>query len=76
MCRSIIQLRGPAAPEREAIAAAALQYVRKVSGYRQPSRANSEVFDRAVAEFVHLGGDLEADKPMLDALRATQASAE
>ena len=34
----------------EEIDAAALQYVRKISGYRQPSRANTEVFDRAVAE--------------------------
>lgn len=32
------------------IEAAALQYVRKVSGYRQPSKANAEIFDAAVAE--------------------------
>ena len=30
--------------------AAALQFVRKVSGYRQPSQANAEIFDAAVAE--------------------------
>jgi hypothetical protein len=32
------------------VEAAALQYVRKISGYRKPSRANQEVFDTAVAE--------------------------
>ncbi len=49
MCRSIKTLRG-AEPTDEEIEAAALQYVRKVSGYRQPSRANQEVFERAVHE--------------------------
>ncbi len=51
MCRSIKQLRNPAQPPTDAeIEAAALQFVRKVSGYRKPSRANQEAFDRAVAE--------------------------
>lgn len=51
MCRSIKQLRRPdeAATEEE-VRAAALQFVRKVSGYRQPSRANAEAFDSAVDE--------------------------
>ena len=51
MCRSIKPLRLPdrAATETE-IAEAALQYVRKVSGYRKPSRANQAAFDAAVAE--------------------------
>ena len=51
MCRNIKQLRraGPPATEAE-IEAAALQFVRKVSGYRQPSRVNEEAFDTAVAE--------------------------
>ena len=51
MCRSIKPLRMPdrKATKRE-IAEAALQYVRKVSGYRKPSRLNQEVFDAAVAE--------------------------
>ncbi len=50
MCRSIKTLRPPAVdqPTEADIAAAALQYVRKVSGYRVPSRANAEAFDRAV----------------------------
>lgn len=49
MCRSIQQLRGaePAATDDE-IRDAALQYVRKVSGYRSPSRANEAVFEAAV----------------------------
>jgi hypothetical protein len=51
MCRSIKILRGlePTASEEE-VRAAALQYVRKISGYRQPSRANQPVFDAAVDE--------------------------
>ena len=47
MCRSIKTLRGED-PTPEEIRAAALQFVRKISGYRQPSKANQEVFDRAV----------------------------
>ena len=49
MCRSIKTLRFPdhTASEQE-INEAALQFVRKVSGYRKPSRANQAVFDAAV----------------------------
>lgn len=51
MCRSIKTLRGAEPPPTDAdVAAAALQYVRKLSGYRVPSRRNAEAFDRAVAE--------------------------
>jgi hypothetical protein len=51
MCRSIKQLRqrDEVAPNDE-IAAAALQFVRKISGYRQPSRANEPAFSAAVDE--------------------------
>jgi hypothetical protein len=50
MCRSIQQLRGAEPPATEAeIADAARQYVRKISGYREPSAANREVFEQAVA---------------------------
>jgi len=49
MCRSIKTLRGTAAGEDE-VQAAALQFVRKVSGYRAPSRANTEAFNAAVAD--------------------------
>lgn len=51
MCRSIKQLRQPEQAASDAdIDAAALQYVRKVSGYRAPSRANRDVFEAAVAD--------------------------
>ena len=51
MCRSIKQLRQPDRPPTpEEIQAAALQYVRKVSGYRSPSRANAAIFDQAVQD--------------------------
>ena len=53
MCRSIKQLRRPTEegrPTDEELQAAALQFVRKVSGYRAPSRANQQAFNRAVAE--------------------------
>lgn len=49
MCRSIKQLRmQEGAPTDEEIRAAALQFVRKVSGYRKPSRKNEGAFDAAV----------------------------
>ncbi|MEU0602352.1 DUF2277 domain-containing protein [Streptomyces sp. NPDC006393] len=51
MCRSIKTLRPPALPEeatQEEIRAAALQFVRKVSGFRAPAAHNREVFDHAV----------------------------
>ncbi|MEU6498571.1 DUF2277 domain-containing protein [Streptomyces californicus] len=53
MCRSIKTLRPPALPEEateEDMRAAALQYVRKVSGFRAPAAHNQEVFDQAVDE--------------------------
>lgn len=51
MCRSIKTLRNATTPAtEEEIRAAALQYVRKVSGYRKPSRVNAEAFERAVDE--------------------------
>ena len=51
MCRSIKQLRRPDEPPTQAeILAAARQYVRKVSGFRLPSRANQPAFEAAVAE--------------------------
>ena len=51
MCRSIKTLRQPdSAPGDDEIREAALQYVRKISGYRNPSRANRATFDRAVEE--------------------------
>jgi len=49
MCRNIKQLRSSEqAPTDEEIRDAALQFVRKVSGYRKPSKANQVAFDQAV----------------------------
>jgi hypothetical protein len=49
MCRSIQQLRGAEPPaSADEIRDAARQYVRKISGYREPSAANREVFEAAV----------------------------
>jgi hypothetical protein len=49
MCRSIQQLRGAEPPaSTDEIRDAARQYVRKISGYREPSAANREVFEAAV----------------------------
>jgi hypothetical protein len=51
MCRNIKTLRRPEQPPSEAeLHLAALQYVRKVSGYHKPSRLNQVAFDQAVEE--------------------------
>ena len=55
MCRNIHTLHNfePEASDDE-VHAAALQFVRKVSGSTKPSKANAEAFDRAVAEIAHI----------------------
>jgi len=59
MCRSIKTLRtGPVPASDEEISAAALQYVRKVSGYRKPSMANEAAFDEAVAAVARVSKEL------------------
>ncbi len=52
MCRSIKTLRPPYLDQvtEEDTQAAALQYVRKISGFRKPSKANQKAFDKAVRE--------------------------
>jgi len=50
MCRSIVTLRGEEAATSDEVRNAALQYVRKISGYAKPSKVNEAVFDQAVAE--------------------------
>ncbi|HXH32831.1 MAG TPA: DUF2277 domain-containing protein [Plantibacter sp.] len=62
MCRNIHTLHNfePAATDAE-VSAAALQYVRKISGSTRPSQANAEAFDRAVAEIAHITQHLLAD---------------
>jgi hypothetical protein len=68
MCRSIKTLRrADELATDDEIAAAALQFVRKVSGYRKPSRTNEEAFDAAVDEIA------EASRRLLDSL-ATRAT--
>jgi hypothetical protein len=63
MCRSIKTLRRTDAPATdEEVRAAALQFVRKVSGYREPSRKNSEAFQDAVDAVA------EASRQLLDAV--------
>ena len=70
MCRSIKTLREGATPaDDDEIRAAALQYVRKVSGYRKPSSANEAAFDEAVAEVA------AASRRLLDAVIATHPRA-
>ncbi len=69
MCRSIKQLRNAEVPATEEdIRAAALQFVRKVSGYRKPSKANEEAFERAVEEVA------EATQKLIDSLAIKQIS--
>jgi hypothetical protein len=62
MCRNIRTLYNfePPATEDE-VHAAALQYVRKISGFTKPSQANAEAFERAVEEVVHISIHLLAD---------------
>ncbi|MDP9226765.1 MAG: DUF2277 domain-containing protein [Actinomycetota bacterium] len=59
MCRSIKTLRTNERPASDDdVEAAALQFVRKISGYRQPSRANQEVFEHAVGEVAGITREL------------------
>jgi hypothetical protein len=66
MCRNIHTLHNfePAATSEE-VQAAALQYVRKISGSTKPSKANEEAFNRAVHEIAHV------TQHLLDALVTT-----
>ena len=62
MCRNIRTLHNfePAATDDE-VRAAALQYVRKISGFTKPSRANEEAFARAVDAVAHASAHLLAE---------------
>jgi hypothetical protein len=68
MCRNIRTLYNfdPPATDEE-VHSAALQYVRKISGFNRPSRANEEAFDRAVDAVA------EASRDLLQALTTTAA---
>jgi hypothetical protein len=66
MCRSIKTLRTLDVPaDDDEVRAAALQFVRKVSGYRKPSPANEAAFNAAVEEIAH------ASRHLLEAVTAT-----
>ena len=71
MCRNIRNLHNfePPATDEE-IDGAALQYVRKISGFTKPSQANVEAFDRAVAEIAEVSsrllGELVTNAPPKD----------
>jgi len=70
MCRSIKPLRNMNHPATEQeIQEAALQYVRKVSGYRKPSKANEEAFQEAINEVA------EATRKMLECLITNKTQA-
>lgn len=62
MCRSIQQLRGAEPPATDSeVRDAALQFVRKISGYRTPSQTNGEAFTTAVDEIAAVTERLLAD---------------
>ncbi|MDQ6682554.1 MAG: DUF2277 domain-containing protein [Candidatus Limnocylindria bacterium] len=66
MCRSIKTLRqGDVTADDAEVRAAALQYVRKVSGYRRPSERNEAAFSAAVEEVA------SASRRLLEAVAAT-----
>ncbi len=67
MCRSIKTLRGVEPPAtQEDVRAAARQFVRKISGFHKPSRANEAAFERAIAEIT------AASERLLDAVSRGQ----
>lgn len=63
MCRSIKTLRPPYTEEvtEDEVRAAALQYVRKISGFRAPAAHNAEAFEKAVDEVAGATGKLLAE---------------
>ena len=62
MCRNIKKLRRPEGPPSEAeLRAAAVQFVRKITGYRVPSARNQISFDRAVEEIARVSRELFED---------------
>ena len=69
MCRSIKTLRGQEpAPTPVEVVAAARQYVRKLSGFREPSQKNAEAFERAVQEVA------DSTRRLLEAVRQPVAT--
>ncbi len=84
MCRSIRTLRHQDDPATTGeVEAAARQYVRKVSGFRQPSARNAEAFEAAIAEIaaasqrliLAVGGDVEPGPDRKPPVRGDRAAA-
>ncbi len=69
MCRNIVTLRRPDPATEDEVRAAARQFVRKVSGYRTPSRRNEAAFEQAVDEIA------AATRRLLDGVVATSPAA-
>ncbi len=68
MCRNIKKLRHHDHPPTDAeLHDAALQFVRKISGYNKPSQANTKAFDRAVRDVTRAG------RKLFDALQPSGA---
>ena len=62
MCRNIRTLFNFEPPVTDSeIHAASLQFVRKISGFAKPSKANEEAFERAVHDIAHISAHLLAD---------------
>lgn len=69
MCRNIKKLRQPDGPPTDQeLHDAALQFVRKISGYRKPSQANQQSFDRAVRDVARAG------RRLFDALQVRESA--
>lgn len=59
MCRNIKVLRNPQRlPDNDEIEAAVLQFVRKITGYRNPSKANQDIFNKAIQDISHCAQEL------------------
>jgi hypothetical protein len=71
VCRSIKTLRPPYhdQPSKDDFEAAALQYVRKISGFRQPSKANQRAFEKAVRDIARISGKLLSEIEVAGAAR-------
>ncbi|HAX69916.1 MAG TPA: DUF2277 domain-containing protein [Anaerolineae bacterium] len=74
MCRSIKPLRNMDHPVTEQeIYEAALQYVRKVSGYRKPSKVNEEAFNKAIEEVAESTRKILANLKTVESQRSKAA---
>lgn len=75
MCRSIKPLRNMDHPVTEQeIYEAAVQYVRKVSGYRKPSKVNEEAFNKAIEEVAESTRKILANLKSVESQRSTAIS--